>query len=67
MMSSNPLDATNLYPEAMSWSISLIEQTGKTLSEISPVTIGVLNTIDTTAIAANDDNISVKAIFRRAC
>ncbi|MGO3177609.1 helix-hairpin-helix domain-containing protein [Psychrobacter sp.] len=59
---SNPLDATGVHPESYELVDSLIEQTGKTLSEILG-NDGVLNTIDTTAIAANDDNISVKAIL----
>jgi len=59
---SNPLDATGVHPESYALVDSLLEQTGKALPEV----IGndsVLNSIDTTALAANDDNISVKAII----
>ncbi|MGP4952524.1 S1 RNA-binding domain-containing protein, partial [Psychrobacter sp. T6-1] len=58
---SNPLDATGVHPESYALVDSILAQTDKSLSEI----IGndsVLGTIDTTALA-NDDNISVKAIL----
>ena len=58
----NPLDATGVHPESYALVDSLLAQTGKALPEI----IGndsALNSIDTTALAANDDNISVKAII----
>ncbi|MGA4439201.1 helix-hairpin-helix domain-containing protein [Psychrobacter pocilloporae] len=59
---SNPLDATGVHPESYALVDSLLVQADKPLSEI----IGndaVLNTIDTTTLAANDDNVSVKAII----
>ncbi|WP_394124606.1 Tex family protein [Psychrobacter nivimaris] len=59
---SNPLDATGVHPESYALVDSLLAQAGKPLSEV----IGndsVLNTIDTTTLAANDDNVSVKAII----
>ncbi len=59
---SNPLDATGVHPESYALVDSLLAQTGKALPEV----IGnddILNTIDTTALAANDDNISVTAII----
>ncbi|MGP4862877.1 Tex family protein [Psychrobacter sp. T6-5] len=59
---SNPLDATGVHPESYALVNSLLAQAGKPLSEV----IGndsVLNAIDTTALAANDDNVSVKAII----
>lgn len=59
---SNPLDATGVHPESYALVDSLLTQTGKALPDIIG-NEGVLNTIDTTAIAANDDNISVKAIL----
>ncbi|MBK3394320.1 RNA-binding transcriptional accessory protein [Psychrobacter sp. M9-54-1] len=59
---SNPLDATGVHPESYALVDSLLEQTGKALPEIIG-NDGVLNSIDTTALAANDDNISVKAII----
>ena len=59
---SNPLDATGVHPESYALVNSLLEQTGKTLPEVIG-NDGVLNSIDTTALAANDDNISVKAII----
>lgn len=59
---SNPLDATGVHPESYALVDSLLEQTGKALPEIIG-NEGVLNSIDTTALAANDDNISVKAII----
>lgn len=59
---SNPLDATGVHPESYALVDSLLTQTGKTLPDIIG-NEGVLNTIDTTALAANDDNISVKAIL----
>lgn len=57
----NPLDATGVHPESYEVVNSLLEHTNKDLSEIIG-NDGVLNSIDTSAIAANDDNISVKAI-----
>jgi len=57
----NPLDATGVHPESYELVNSLLEHTNKDLSEIIG-NDGVLNSIDTSAIAANDDNISVKAI-----
>ena len=59
---SNPLDATGVHPESYALVDSLLAQTGKALPEVLG-NDGVLNTIDTTALAANDDNISVKAII----
>ncbi len=59
---SNPLDATGVHPESYALVDSLLEQTGKALIEVIG-NDGVLNSIDTTALAANDDNISVKAII----
>ena len=59
---SNPLDATGVHPESYALVDSLLAQTGKALPEIIG-NDGVLNSIDTTALAANDDNISVKAII----
>ena len=59
---SNPLDATGVHPESYALVNSLLEQTGKTLPEVIG-NDGVLNSIDTTTLAANDDNISVKAII----
>ena len=59
---SNPLDATGVHPESYALVDSLLTQTGKALPEIIG-NDGVLNSIDTTALAANDDNISVKAII----
>ena len=59
---SNPLDATGVHPESYALIDSLLEQTGKTLPEVIG-NDGVLNSIDPTALAANDDNISVKAII----
>ncbi|OLF40190.1 Tex family protein [Psychrobacter sp. Rd 27.2] len=59
---SNPLDATGVHPESYALVDSLLAQTGKALPEV----LGngsVLNSIDTTALAANDDNVSVKAII----
>ncbi|MGO2561523.1 helix-hairpin-helix domain-containing protein [Psychrobacter sp.] len=58
---SNPLDATGVHPESYVLVDSLLAQAGKPLSEVIG-NDGVLNTIDTTALATNDDNISVKAI-----
>ncbi len=57
----NPLDATGVHPESYELVNSLLEHTNKDLSEIIG-NDGVLNSIDTSAIAANNDNISVKAI-----
>ncbi|CAN6959395.1 MULTISPECIES: Tex family protein [Psychrobacter] len=59
---SNPLDATGVHPESYALVDSLLAQTGKALPEVIG-NDGVLNTLDTTALAANDDNISVKAII----
>lgn len=59
---SNPLDATGVHPESYALVDSLLAQTGKTLPDVLG-NDGVLNTIDTTALAANDDNVSVKAII----
>ncbi|MGP5210934.1 helix-hairpin-helix domain-containing protein [Psychrobacter alimentarius] len=59
---SNPLDATGVHPESYALVDSLLTQTGKSLPDILG-NEGVLNTIDTTALAANDDNVSVKAIL----
>ncbi|MGP4118845.1 helix-hairpin-helix domain-containing protein [Psychrobacter aquimaris] len=59
---SNPLDATGVHPESYALVDSLLAQTGQALPEIIG-NDGVLNTIDTTALAANDDNISVSAII----
>ena len=59
---SNPLDATGVHPESYALVDSLLTQTGKALPDILG-NEGVLNTIDTTALAANDDNVSVKAIL----
>ncbi|MBH0005369.1 Tex family protein [Psychrobacter sp. SWN149] len=59
---SNPLDATGVHPESYALVDSLLVQADKPLSEVIG-NDGVLNTIDTTALAANDDNVSVKAII----
>ncbi|WP_201633419.1 Tex family protein [Psychrobacter immobilis] len=59
---SNPLDATGVHPESYALVDSLLAQTGKALPEVIG-NDGVLNTLDTSALAANDDNISVKAII----
>ncbi|SJN43102.1 Tex family protein [Psychrobacter sp. JB385] len=59
---SNPLDATGVHPESYALVDSLLTQTGKSLPDILG-NEGVLNTIDTTVLAANDDNVSVKAIL----
>ena len=59
---SNPLDATGVHPESYALVDSLLAQTGKALPEVIG-NDGVLNSIDTAALAANDDNISVKAII----
>jgi uncharacterized protein len=59
---SNPLDATGVHPESYALVDSLLAQTGKTLPEIIG-NDGILNTIDTAAVAANDENISIKAIL----
>lgn len=59
---SNPLDATGVHPESYALVDSLIAQTGKTLSEVLG-NDGVLNSIDTTALASHDENISIKAII----
>lgn len=59
---SNPLDATGVHPESYDLVDSLLAQTGKALPEVLG-NDGVLNSIDTAALAANDDNISVKAII----
>ncbi|WP_298808890.1 Tex family protein [uncultured Psychrobacter sp.] len=59
---SNSLDATGVHPESYALVDSLLAQAGKPLSEVIG-NDGVLNTIDTTTLAANDDNVSVKAII----
>ena len=59
---SNPLDATGVHPESYALVDSLLTQTGKALPEVIG-NDGVLNSIDTTALAANDENVSVKAIL----
>ncbi|MFT0772963.1 Tex family protein [Psychrobacter aquimaris] len=59
---SNPLDATGVHPESYALVDSLLAQAGKPLSKVIG-NDGVLNTIDTTTLAANDDNVSVKAII----
>ncbi|MFZ3076687.1 MAG: Tex family protein [Psychrobacter glacincola] len=59
---SNPLDATGVHPESYALVDSLLAQTGKALPEVIG-NDGVLNSIDTTALAANDENVSVKAIL----
>ncbi|MGP5514432.1 helix-hairpin-helix domain-containing protein [Psychrobacter alimentarius] len=59
---SNPLDATGVHPESYALVDSLLTQTGKALPDLIG-NEGVLNTIDTTALAANDDNVSIKAIL----
>lgn len=59
---SNPLDATGVHPESYALVDSLIAQTGKTLSEVLG-NDGVLNSIDNTALASHDENISIKAII----
>lgn len=59
---SNPLDATGVHPESYAVVDSLLAQAGKALPEIIG-NDGILNSIDTTSIAANDDNISVRAII----
>ncbi|MEZ7501686.1 Tex family protein [Psychrobacter sp. Arc29] len=59
---SNPLDATGVHPESYALVDNLLAQAGKPLSEVIG-NDGVLNAIDTTALAANDDNVSVKAII----
>jgi len=58
---SNPLDATGVHPESYDMVNSLLEHTNKDLNEIIG-NDGVLNSLDTSTIAANDDNISIKAI-----
>lgn len=59
---SNPLDATGVHPESYALVDSLLVQADKPLSEVIG-NDGVLNAIDTTALPANDDNVSVKAII----
>ena len=59
---SNPLDATGVHPESYELVATILTQTDKSLSDIIG-NDGVLNSIDTTAIAANDDNISIRAII----
>ncbi len=59
---SNPLDATGVHPESYPLVDSLLQQTGKSLPDI----IGndsVLNSIDTNTLAANDDNVSIRAVI----
>ncbi len=60
---TNPLDATGVHPESYQLVAALLSQTGKDLAEIIG-NDGVLNSIDITAIAANDDNISISAIIQ---
>ncbi|AAZ18001.1 conserved hypothetical protein [Psychrobacter arcticus 273-4] len=59
---SNPLDATGVHPESYKLVDNLLTQTDKSLPEVIG-NDGVLNSIDTTALAANDENVSVKAIL----
>lgn len=59
---SNPLDSTGVHPESYALVDSLLAQAGKPLPEVIG-NDGVLNAIDTTTLAANDDNVSVKAII----
>jgi uncharacterized protein len=59
---SNPLDATGVHPESYALVDSLLAQAGKPLPEVIS-NDGVLNAIDTTALVAHDDNISVTAII----
>ncbi|WP_198334557.1 Tex family protein [Psychrobacter namhaensis] len=59
---SNPLDATGVHPESYALVDSLLAQAGKPLPEVIG-NDGVLNAIDTTALVAHDDNISVTAII----
>ncbi|MGP5551049.1 helix-hairpin-helix domain-containing protein [Psychrobacter namhaensis] len=59
---SNPLDATGVHPESYALVDSLLAQAGKPLPEVIG-NDGVLNVIDTTALVAHDDNISVTAII----
>ncbi len=59
---TNPLDATGVHPESYELVDNLLAKTGKSLSEVIG-NDGIVNTIDTYAVAANDDNISVKAIL----
>ncbi len=59
---SNPLDATGVHPESYALVDSLLSQAGKELSDVLG-NDGVLNSIDTTTLAANDDNVSIKAII----
>jgi uncharacterized protein len=59
---SNPLDATGVHPESYALVDSLLEQVGKPLPEVIG-NDGVLNSIDTTALVAHDDNVSVTAII----
>ena len=60
---TNPLDATGVHPESYQLVAALLSQTGKDLADIIG-NDGVLNSIDITAIAANDDNISISAIIQ---
>ncbi len=62
---SNPLDATGVHPESYELVDNLLTQTDKALDEVIG-NDGLLNSLDTTklaTVAANDDNISVKAII----
>ena len=59
---NNPLDATGVHPESYMLVDNLLAQTGKDLAEVIG-NDGLLNTIDTSTLAANDDNISIKAII----
>ena len=58
----NPLDATGVHPESYELVNSLLEHTNKDLSEIIG-NDGVLNSIDTSAIAANEDNINALGLY----
>ena len=59
---SNALDATGVHPESYALVDGLLAQTSKQLADIIG-NDGLLNTIDVNTLAANDDNISVKAII----
>ena len=59
---SNPLDATGVHPESYALVDSIIAQTGKALTELLG-NDGVLNSIDTVALAADNDNVSIKAVI----
>lgn len=59
---SNPLDATGVHPESYALVERILAQTDKDLAQILG-NDGVLNSIDISSIAANDDNISIQAII----